>query len=56
MVFRDHFGDFLNRLETTFNVSQMAITEITKELLAVTNRMHSHTMKQFALSMGKIYR
>jgi hypothetical protein len=30
----------------------MAITEITKELLAVTNRMHAQTVQQLADSLG----
>jgi gamma-glutamyl-gamma-aminobutyrate hydrolase PuuD len=51
-VFREQFGNFLNRLETSHHVSQTAITEITKELLAVTNSMHSQTIKKVAQSLG----
>jgi hypothetical protein len=51
-VSREHFGNFLNRLETSYNVSQTAITEITKELLAVTNGMHSQTVRIVAQSLG----
>jgi hypothetical protein len=51
--FREQFGNFLNQLETSYNVSQTAITEITKELFAVTNCMHSQTVKKVAQSLSK---
>jgi hypothetical protein len=50
---REKYGNFLNQLETVYNVSQMAVTAIMTEMTTLSNFIHSFTVKQVSEKLGK---
>jgi hypothetical protein len=51
--FRDSYVDFLNRLETDYNVSQMAVQEIATALMRIAGNVLSFSVKKTADKLGK---
>jgi hypothetical protein len=52
LIIRDNFGDFFNRLETVYNVSQVAISAICKEMRVSSERIHNYVVKHVSVKLG----
>jgi hypothetical protein len=56
LLFRDSYGNFLARLETTFGVSQKGVQVIAAEMIHLANRVLAHSMKSVTQHLGKLRR